>query len=100
MIFREVVSILRAYGNLISEVVIVGYCNKNTASHIQEIREYKTYDLLKNKVTECMDAVNALHRGKGDVVKDTDITHYGNKVTVKFLPQISGVDTKGQWVVA
>ena len=99
-IFRQVVSILRAYGNLISEVVIVGYCNKNTASHIQEIREYKTYDLLKNKVTECMDAVNALHRGKGDVVKDTDITHYGNKVTVKFLPQISGVDKKDQWVIA
>ena len=24
----------------------------------------------------------------------------GNKVTVKFLPQISGVDKKDQWVIA
>jgi len=98
-VFRTVVNILRVYGKLISEVVIVGYCNKNTAEHIQKIREYKSYDLIEEKVVACMDAVNALHRGTEDVIKDSDPKHYGKKVTVKFLPQISNLDVKGQWVV-
>ena len=98
-VFRTVVNILRVYGHLISEVVIVGYCNKNTAEHIQKIREYKSYDLIEEKVVACMEAVNALHRGTENVIKDSDPKHYGKKVTVKFLPQISNLDIKGQWVV-